>query len=374
MKKTVFPFCVYLFLALSSSAQLAPWPKQNDTCPKCTHYFYKNEGYGSMAIFNPVTFVLNGGYDILQLSNNDDRIFQFPYGRSAKNVFINLGRPDKAIKDMGAWKWTKQEVLPLTFTPAGAQWVPNYFLHFIGGGMYYVELTEWYRDHGVKQPVLMAIITHTVADLLNETVENQGWVGTNEDPIPDVYIFNIAGIALFSNKKVCKFFSEQLNMVDWSLQPTITFPRGSIQNQGQFYALKYALPFYKPLRIFVRMGSGSLVGLSYRFNDGYSISAGAGIRPDSLRLLDIKARQVTVDSKISGGIFIDKNNSLLASLVISDTKDYFIQANIYPGLLKIGRFTPGLWAVVGRGGYVTFGINSVYTFGVGIGAEFLPTH
>lgn len=358
-----------LLLPLASMAQLQPWPKMSDSVPGATCYFYKNYGYGSQAIFNPVTNFINAGYDILQLSDNDNRIFIFPYGRSAKNVFINLGRPDKAIKDVGVWKWVRTEVLPLTFKTEGMQWVPNYFLHMMGGGMYYVSLTEWYRNHQVRQPKLIAILTLTAGELMNEVTENQGYEGTNADPIADVYIFNIAGIVMFTSPKVCRFFSEQLNMADWSLQPTITIPNASLQNAGQYFSMKYALPFYKPLRLFGRFGMSTLLGLSYRFNNGYSVSIGGGIRPNTLRLLDIKGRQVTIDSKLSGGIFLDKDNSLMASLVVSDVPDYFITANVYPGLLKLGKFTPGLWAAVGKTGYVTFGINTVYTFGVGIGGE-----
>jgi hypothetical protein len=46
-----------------------------------------------------------------------------------------------------------------------------------------------------------------------------------------------------------------------------------------------------------------------------------------------------------------------------------MQANVYPGIIRLGKFSPGLWAIVGRDGYAAFGITSKYTFGVGFGGE-----
>lgn len=332
-------------------------------------YFYKSRDYGSEALYNPLTLVLNMGYDINQLKNIDDGVFNFPFPRSAKHTFKNLANPIKPIKDVGAWKWVRTEVLPLSFYRQGAQWLPNYTLHLFGGGMTYTNISEWYDAHGVRRPRLVGLLTVVTGQLMNEIIENQGYTGTNADPVADVYLFNIAGILLFTSPKVNRFFSNTLHMADWSMMPTFTIPHGTIQNQGQYFSLKYAMPFHKPLRLFARLGMSNHLGLSYKFNEEYSISVGGGVRSYELEFLDSAGRQVTVTTTPTAGIFLDRNNTVLASLVWSHSTDRWFHASVYPGVLRLGNFSPGLWAQIGREGYATFGITSKYTFGIGIGGE-----
>ncbi len=335
------------------------------------YYFYHGYTYGSQAMFNPLTLVLNTGYDICQLNANDRHIFNFPYAVSLKNVFWNLGHPNKVIGEVGWDKFMRTEILPLSFSREGGQWMPNYVLHLFGGGMSYVTISEWYRYHDVKYPRLLGFVTVMAADILNETMEDNGYIGSNSDPIPDMYFFNFAGIALFSSKKVCKFFSEELHMADWSLQPAITFTDISLYNCGQYFSFKWELPFERRLSLFTRMGLGTLIGASWKFNNGTALSLGAGVRSGERVLLPGTAREVTVTTPFSIGVFYDRNNSLLASLVISNVNDYFINANVYPGLLRIGKFSTGLWAVIDKKGYPAFGFATRYTFGLGLGANFM---
>jgi len=351
-------------------------PAQNDSIrgdsiPVKPYYFYHAYTYGSQGLFNPLSLILNTGYDICQLTNHDRRIFLFPYAKSCKNVFWNLGHPNKVIGEVGWDKFMRTEILPLSFSREGGQWMPNYLLHTIGGGMSYVAISEWYQYHNVKYPHLLSFVTVMAADILNETMEDNGYVGSNSDPIPDMYFFNFAGIALFSSKKVCKFFSEKLQMADWSLQPSITFTDISLYNCGQYFSFKWELPFERRLSLFTRMGLGTLIGASWKFKNGAAISLGAGVRSGERVLLPGTAREVTVTTPFSIGVFYDRNNSLLASLVISNVDDYFINANVYPGLFRMGKFSTGLWAVIDKKGYPAFGFATRYTLGSGLGYNFM---
>jgi hypothetical protein len=65
------------------------------------------------------------------------------------------------------------------------------------------------------------------------------------------------------------------------------------------------------------------------------------------------------------GMFYDRNNSLLASFVMSGLREQFIMADIYPGIIKMGNFSPGIWTVIGRNGRTTFGISTRYVFTLG---------
>jgi hypothetical protein len=47
----------------------------------------------------------------------------------------------------------------------------------------------------------------------------------------------------------------------------------------------------------------------------------------------------------SAGLFIDKNNSLLMSLVVTTHSVYQenIRLDVFPGVFKIGKISPGFW-------------------------------
>ena len=360
-------YCHLLVFIVFIMAQEENTFAQNDSISEKPYYFYKGLKYGSQGIFNPLTFMLNSGFDIYQLTESDRHIFKFPYASSTANVFWNLGHPDKAIGEVGWWKFTRTEMFPLTFKSEGAQWVPNYLLHIVGGGMTYTAMAEWYRYNKVNHSKVLSFITLMAAEFLNEAMENNGYKGTNSDPIPDVYIFSPAGAVFFSLESVNNFFSQKLHMADWSLQPSITFTDYTLQNCGQYYSFKWELPFEHRLSLFTRLGMGSLFGLSWKFQNGTAVSMGAGVRSGERFLINEKARQVGITTPFSMGVFYDMNNSLLASIQISNVSDYFINANVYPGLINMGNFSPGIWTVIDKKGHPTLGITTRFTLGAGLG-------
>jgi len=343
---------------------------QKDSTGVKPYYFFKGYTYGSMRTYNPLSFMLNSGYDIYQLTEHDRHIFSFPYAKSTANVFWNLGHPVKVINEIGWWNFIGSEIIPSSLNPDKAQWVPYYLLHMVGGGMTFRSMSEWYRFHHVKYPNVFSFTTVMSGYLLNEVIENNGYKGHNSDPLPDVYIFNLAGVALFSSESVCRFFSYKLHMADWSLQPSITFTDFALHNNGQYFSFKWEIPFERRLSLFMRLGMGSLFGVSWKFTNGTALSLGAGVRSGERYLLSAFGRQVGITTPFSIGIFYDWNNSLLASIQASNVSDYFVNANVYPGLFKIGDFSPGLWAVFDKKGYPTLGITTRYTLGVGLGYNF----
>lgn len=329
------------------------------------NYFYSGKEYGSEAMYNPFSNIINCGYDIYQLNNFNRQFLSFNYNTSAKNVVYNLTHFNACINQVGWANFTRTELLPLSYNTEDARWVPNYLLHTIGLGMSFSNMSEWYQYHEVPFPKAFSAVTILTGAFLNEINENTEYTGYNSDPIPDVYVFNMAGILLFNFPAVNRFFSEQLHMADWSLQPTITIPDLALYNTGQYFAFKYNLPFVKNVSLFNRMGMGMMGGLSYQVNKEYAISFAAGARPYEWVMIDTVGRQQTISARFSSGVFFDKNNSLLASLVYSDVEDYFLHLNIYPGLIKLGKFSPGLWAVMKKDGTPVFGITSTYFIGLG---------
>lgn len=335
-------------------------------------YFYHDRAYGSDALYNPISLLLNGSYDIVQHENRSREIFNLAYGTGTRNVLQNLGSPFAGIAQYGWWDFLRREVLPISFTAESGQWWPNYTLHLIGGGMTYVAMGEWYEAHGFSSPAIWSGGTMAAYHLLNEFVENGRYEGVNVDPVADVWLFDIGGILLFSNDAVCRFFSKELHLADWSLQPTFALNNGTLQNNGQYFSLKWKFPWSDSYYLFHYFGLRGLFGVSRRFDDGSAFSLAAGVRAVSLKLLDPSTYLLTAVLKWEVGAFYDQDNSLLMSLFVGGAYDNPVTINVYPGLLKFGDFSPGVWALYSRSYGVTAGITTRWAPGVGFTTREVP--
>ena len=328
------------------------------------NYFYTNKPYGSEALFNPVTLFINGGYDVCQLQMVSNRIGDHQYGKMLHVVLKNLGNPFESISHYGWPLFLRTEFLPISFKRDELQWIPNYQQHLIGGGMLYTKMKEWYAMHNYPVPWLLSAVTLMTHHLFNEVMEsgpNEGW---SVDEISDIYIFDLGGIVLFSFDSINEFFSKEVILSDWSLQASVTLPYGRV-NAGQYFAMKWKLPFTNDWSLFYRYGMGALFGLSKSINEEDNISFGAGFKTKHLVDVSTEFRQRTIETAWHAGLFYDKNNSLMASIVFSGVKEYFCMIDIYPGIIKIDKFSPGIWSVIGLDGDVTFGFTTRYAFGLG---------
>jgi hypothetical protein len=348
------PLIASLFVGLVSAAEAQE------------RYFYHNLPYGSEALYNPLSLVLNGSYDIIQMENRSREIFTLPYATGFKNVFKNLASPFAMISEYGWWNFIKREVLPLSFNVNDGQWWPNYELHLIGGGMTSIMMSEWYEDHGFSSPMAWSLTTMALYHLLNEAVENGSYEGNNVDPLSDIYLFDIGGILLFTSEPVRRFFSEELHLADWSLQPSIALNNGTLQNNGQYFSIRWKFPFSDSYSLFHYFGLRGLFGVSRSFDNGEALSVGAGVRAVSLKLLDPKFFLLTTVLKWETGFFYDRNNSLLASLFIGGAEDNPVTLNIYPGILHIGDFSPGVWGLYSKKYGFSVGFTTVWTPGVAV--------
>ena len=333
--------------------------------PQPEPYFYKGYDYGSQALYGPLWVFLNRGYDVLQDRTGSRSIFQQEYRQNGETVARNLINPFPAISQRGWGRFFREEVFPLSFTPDTARWVPNYTLHLIGGGVTYTGLSEWFRQNHVPAPRVFSAGTLLATAFLNETLENKGVVQYNTDAIADFFFFDIGGIILFSFDFTNEFFSKYLIVADWSSQPAFTYPGVDLHNQGNYFSVKFPIPFSPRLRLFATMGLGTLLGLSYQIDSQYSISAGAGTMASRLIRRSQKNADTQVEFAEAAGIFVDRNNSLLASLKVTNVQDYFLQFNLYPNAFSIPEL--GMWTVVDKGGHFVTGVSFSKSFGVGLG-------
>lgn len=349
LKTKIFFFVIYLNIIIYAQS----------------NYFYKGYDYGSQATYNPISLILNGGFDMAQVGNKRD-LSKTPFYLGHKNLMKNLADPISAINDYGWWEFIRDQVLPISVDKSNAQYWPNYTLHLIGGGMEYTAMKEWYEYHKFPYPGLLSILNLAAYHYVNEVFENGAYQGYNVDPIADIYIFDLGGVILFSFDNINQFFSETLNLADWSSQASFSLKKfGEIHNNGQFFSIKWKLPFSDNWHLFYFFGTNGVGGLSYKKNDGDAISFGVGLKASELIDVDEKKNKKTLDFVWNVGLFYDRNNSLLASLSLTRKTDYAMNLNIYPGVFKIGDFSPGIWAAYNTDGKYIFGITARWVpFGI----------
>jgi len=100
-------------------------------------------------------------------------------------------------------------------------------------------------------------------------------------------------------------------------------------------------------------------------NTEENLSVGIGFKTKHLVDIDPKFRERTIETGWLAGAFWDRNNSLLASVVMSGIKEYFCSIDFYPGIIKFDNFSPGVFTVIGRDGKLTLGVSTKYLIGVG---------
>lgn len=367
-----FPLFLLLLSSLTAFAAeedapvRAAWP-DTITGKEGTYYFYRGLDYGSQSLISPTRLILNGGYGILQIENRHNRPLDIQYARGMRNVAKNLLDPGWSIGVNGFWDFLTREVIPISVNSGDAQYWPNYMNHLIGGGMSYRMMEEYFRYHEVPHSRLMAGTTIFAYHFLNEVVENDGYDGPTTDPVADFWIFNPAGVILFSNEKVARFFSETLHMADWSYQPVYLPNTQELHNNGQNYAVKYHLDDKGSKSLFYHWGTHAELGMSFTREDGRCLSVGLGLVAKNL--LEVDEISKTLDLAVSGGIFYDRNNSLLASLLYAKTKDYRYRLNLYPGMVELGPLKPGFFLALNQDHRMTYGVTlacvPLLAFGIG---------
>ena len=326
--------------------------------------FHGAPSVGSHAQINPASVILNMGYDITQLDRYRKDVFTYPYASAASTVFGNLARPLPLINEYGWGRFIRHEVLPLEFS-AGASWWPNYQLHLVGGGASWARLMEWYDERDVPAPGVWAGGTVMLGHVLNEVMENNNVPGRLIDPVADIYLFDLGGILLFSSEDVRRFFGEKLHLADWSLQPTVLLSDATIRNAGQYFSVRLDVPGIEDWSLLYVFGLNGLLGVSRKVGSDDAVSLAAGLRTRELYSETDSPLRLTADLTWSAGAYWDRNGSLLASLVLSGISSNLLTVNLYPGVIKLGPLSPGLWCTVTSNGRVMGGIASRWGMGLG---------
>jgi len=338
-----------------------------DTTPPRGARFYRSRAYGTERQFNPLSLVINGGLDQLRTEGANTHVFELQYGRMAQNVVRSLVNTERVLRAYGWNRWMRFELLPMsTKTGGGGQWVPNYQLHLLGGGMTGVRMTEWYTQRGCRHPEWAAAGTVYAWHFLTEMVEH----GTNKrsaDAITDLLIFDSAAFLLWRTERVQRFVVRHVEMTNWPGQPTIVLPDRTIENVHMAAMLRTRLPGTTEWRAMTTFGAAFLVGVSRRAPNGDWMSLALGADPIDNPVIDPETGRKSVVLKPQASIFWDRDGSLLATLGARGGRTEILTLNVYPGVFRVGGYAPGVWAQWLRTGQLRFGVATELGPGLGVG-------
>jgi len=325
------------------------------------YYFLRDQDFGTDAIFNPASNILNLGFDITRSNSYPNSFHEIDFQTGLGNTLWNLGHPADTIDRYGGFgEFFAHEVFPYKDpgNPEYTQWMPNYTLHLLGQGMVSRKMTEWYDREGFNFPALWSIGTMLTGAMLNETVENNAYVGGNPDPIADFYFFNPMGLLLFSFDPVAQFFSTTVQIEFWPGQPALVLNELGIYNAAENYSIRIDPGLIDGVRLFLYGGTEGLFGLSFDTKGGDTWTVASGYRKIQLMPVYRNGTRMYVPSgtrgNVVGAVFWERNGSLLASIKVDSGYDPALRTNIYPGVLSLGDVQVGhfVWAS-GTAGFVT---------------------
>lgn len=326
--------------------------------------FYTGISWGSESQFNPLSALVNEGFNDLVIESADMGLFNQPYSASWQNLKHNLLNVGASFKRYGARRAIRNELLPLTGFDGG-QWFPNYTDHFVGNGMVSVRLEEWYAQHGYPAPLALSVVTMMAAHVTNEVVERPRYWSL--DPLADLLVFDPLGILLFRSDRVQRFFSGPLHLTNWAGQPVVVVPGARLENASEEFKFTFALPRTSRVQGFVMTGLNVLGGVTYTAANGRALSLGLGRGSDVVQLTDSTSDVRTVRLGARAGVFYDREGSLLASLVYDGSRNGLVKLNIYPGIVRVRGTSPGIWLDVRKDG-LRLGLAAPFGIGVAYGA------
>lgn len=330
------------------------------------HLLYHGYGYGSDATYSPLAVMAHKGYEILQLRGVDRRILRMDYPTLWRGGVVEpLRYPAQAIQRFGGWgRFTRVELLPITFDVKEMNWFVNYTEHLLVGGLTMRKLDEYYRANGVPAPRLLAALTTYAASAMNEMQEFPAARGAIAATVADLLFFDTAALLLFQFDAPARFLVKTLRASDWSPMAGFTLPERELWNNGVYYVIKPPIGLSRT-RLFIRGGMGAQAGLSRALDDAHSLSVGLG-GDAQVREVDPVTGHESVGFAPAGGVFYDRNDVLLWSVTTSPGEN-LVSVNVYPGVLPGKARALGVWGVYSRSGHLSIGLQHRRSLGLGLG-------
>lgn len=325
---------------------------------------WKAQEWGTESQFNPLSLVLNEGWDIGQFNGHDRRVDRLMAPKNFEMLGGTLSHPYESIRRRGTRRFLKTEVVPSSLDKSEAMWLPNLQLHLLGGGFNSARIEDWYAAHGYSNPGLLAALTTMTAATLNEAAELEGTSSHfSTDPLADMLLFDPAGILLFRCDAVRSFFAHRVEMANWPLQPSLAWPDGRVENAGQSWIVKVKTPWEK-WKLFYHYGLGEVFGLTRRVGEGgLEVTAAGGL--GAIRNEPTADGGTTVAIAPKLGLFLDRKNSLLATVQYHHEGADRVVLELHPSPLTSWPVPWGMW--LHGGGSSGLGVGLTTRIGLGLG-------
>lgn len=362
------PLVLFLLLCLPGRL-LAQDPDSTTSAPPALlddgPFFYQGLPYGNDAYTGPLDIILNTGYSLAQTDRHSREVLTYSYG--FRHVRNSLLHPVRAIERGGGWwDFVRKEMLPLSIKKDDVKWYTNYTGHIIEGGIRTRRMQEWYTAHRVPLPGLMAGATTMAAAFLNELYEHPNDTAGVAGTVADLYFFDMAGIVVFSFDGVARFFARRVHANVWTGQASFAYPSGEIQNNGNYLYAKSPWRVIGNASLFYWTGMGAGIGLTFHRSDGLDVSVAVGRDAKRMSVDPVTGEESADLSSYATTLFVDRNESLLFSVHLSQVQHRLLKINVFPGTLPLlGQF--GAWAVVTHDFQFRFGISHSGWLGAGVG-------
>ncbi|MBU1172717.1 MAG: hypothetical protein KKD44_24425 [Proteobacteria bacterium] len=322
-------------------------------------YFYRPQPYGSEAFYNPWNNVFAYTFDTVQLTDNFDTQ---DMSERWDTVLDHLTHPGDAIdEDGGTRAFVNRQIFPLGGEDHSDRYcmTPNYFLHLFGGGLVYRKDAEYFQQKGIPAPRACSAILAMAGEIVQEVIEKKST--TSDDEVADVLIFRPLGILLFSSDMVAGFVETHLCPAVWPHLLLYDVNDETLLNAGMNYVIRPNLLGCESVRLFSFIGMNNMIGLSHRISPETSLSWGLGLATCRVDL----SRDIPAEFRYSGGVFYDRNNSLLWSVIINGTENLKVRLNVYPTAKPIWNKL-GFFAGLTDDRKTALGITFNFPFGMGV--------
>lgn len=351
------------------------------------NFFYYGQDYGSESQFGPLNVFINVGFMFTASGLfNDPRLNKIDYQQHSEDLYYSIFEPnyDEGYHSTGGFIFI--EFFPVLSVVS----YPNYVLHFIGEGMLYRKLDEYfiYQGYSSTASKWLAGITITSSQLMNEFIEARH---TPRGDAQADMVFNAMGIFAFSFDGFAGLFSnDNLKLLYWPGQPIIDVRDTALYNHSETYLFRITMGDWTNSKIGVLVGapaSGLGISLpSYYFgidkakNDFFSIfligtqkvvpSYNIQAEPiERLRYVVEEDSNIeeTSDNEESTGeaglrLAWDKYGSLMSYLQftardVNPESNWSVTMNWYPSFLRIGSTSFGAFIHYGHKAESAFAIT-----------------
>ncbi|MBI2519715.1 MAG: hypothetical protein HYV97_04840 [Bdellovibrio sp.] len=308
---------------------------------------YHKRSRGSLSNDNPFSYYMNATFDTVQ---NPDYFSQKGIYKRHSLVWRRISKPhDNIKKDGGYDKLFEDEFL-------GKRAVPNYTLHVIGAGYDFRRMSEWYEAHEVSYPYAWGVATIVAAEIGNEALESSNESDINShDHIADLFFYDTAAKLLFANDHIARFMVDELQLTVWNFRPMYFPADREIHNAGTNYVSRPKALSSEKTSPFILMGLMPLIGVSRRMPEQFRLSVGLG---PSFR------NPLTQEGMLGGGVFIENQDDLMASVYVNGTEHYRVRFNLYPGALGTCNKYTNLFLALHRNKEMAIGVDFNLPFGL----------